>query len=184
MSRSTGQKRSSVSRHASSEPNAFYQPKQITILCIWCFITAIFTARTVAAIQRTGLVTTAPNVFETAFGTLHMHHWAIVFIALPLLMIAAFATRDGLTFFGIPIANGKTMWGIFMLGISICLGLFVDGIVYMDSSIFFEVNTEVRQPLSMADLYFTLFLGAIWFGTSVLLFTLMYKVWRHSNPRR
>jgi hypothetical protein len=179
MSRQSGRQRS-TGRNVAGERNAFYQPKQLTILSIWFFVTAIYAARTVAAVQRAGLVETGLN----QFGNFHFHHWSIFFLVLPALLVFAFAFRDGMNVGKVNVLIGKEIWGISILGIAVCLGLFVDGIVYMDSAIFFEANTEVRQPLSMEDLYFQLLLGVIWFVSSIVLFVLMGSAYRNSNPQR
>lgn len=160
-----------------AEKNAFYRPKQLMLLCIWFFITAIYVARTFAAIQRAGIITTGPNVI----GDFHFHHWSFSFIALPVFMILAFICRPGT---GTYKKYGGQLWGLFLIAISVLLGLFVDGIVYYDSAVFFEQNELVLQPLTMADIYFQLLLGAIWFTLTFILFSLMYRSYRKSNPAK
>ena len=175
MSRVSSRQRS-TSRNVAGERNAFYQPKQLTILCTWAFITAIYVARTVAAIQRAGLVEAGPN----QIGNFHFHHWAIFFIFLPVLLFMAFG-------FHVKFGNslvGKRAWAVCMIGVAICAGLFVDGIVYLDSGIFFETNLEVRQPLTMEDLYFQFFLGIMWFSITFVLFGWMAHTYRRQNKRR
>jgi cation transport ATPase len=172
MSRVSSRQRS-TSRNVAGDTNAFYQPKQLTILCIWAFITAIYVARTFAAIQRAGLVEAGPN----QIGSFHFHHWAIFFIVLPMFLFMGFGFHVK---FGDSLL-GKQLWAVCLIGVAICMGLFMDGIVYLDSAVFFEASTEIRQPLTMEDLYFMLFLGATWFGITFVLFGWMYNTYRRGR---
>lgn len=112
-----------ISTKACLEKNAFYQPKKLALFSLMAFILAFLSARTFYAIQRAGLIGTGPNVI----GDFHLHHWAYSLIALSILILIAFIKRDN-----------KKIFGACIILISFFLGLFIDGIVYYNSPIFFE----------------------------------------------
>lgn len=108
---------------ACVEETAFYQPKKLALFSIMAFVLAFLAARSFYAIQRAGIFESGPNVV----GSFHLHHWAYSLIALSIIIVIAFVKR-----------NDKKIFGICIILMAFFLGLFVDGIVYYDSPIFFE----------------------------------------------
>lgn len=134
---------------------SFFDRKKLLLFSMMSFITAFFIFRLFSAIQRAGIIEGGPNII----GDLHLHHWAIAILVMPFVIVIAFIYR-----------TNKNVWGFLMIFMSFLVGMFVDGIVYYDSAIFFEQNTMELQPVTMSDIWFLTFLGIVWIA---LIFTIL-----------
>jgi len=102
--------------------NAFYKPKTLFLLSLLAFIFAFFVARFFNAIQQANLINGSPNIING----FHFHHWSFSLIALLFLIPMAYYFREK-----------KEVFGFLIIIMSFFLGLFIDGIVYPDSAMFF-----------------------------------------------
>lgn len=99
-------------------------PRKMVIFCLISFLLAMFVARCYNALQRSGLI---PSSGANVVGSFHFHHWAYSIIVLSVLIPIAFYYR-----------KKEVVFCVFLIIIFFFVGLFVDGIVYTDSPIFWE----------------------------------------------
>lgn len=99
------------------------EPKKLLLVGIAFITLGIFVGRVYNALQRAGIAG-APNII----GGFHLHHWTYALIALVVLFPLAFYFHT---------RNGK-IFVVMSIFIFFFVGLFIDGIVYPDSFIFFE----------------------------------------------
>jgi asparagine N-glycosylation enzyme membrane subunit Stt3 len=99
------------------------EPKKLLLVGIAMLIIGILVGRMYNAFQRAGLAG-SPNVV----GGFHFHHWLIALFALVLLFPLAiyFHTRN------------RKVFTVLVVVIFFFTGLFVDGIMYPDSFIFYQ----------------------------------------------
>jgi hypothetical protein len=120
MSRSV--KNVSKSTRCTDDPGVL-EPKKFVLVGMAMFILGMFVGRLYNALQRAGLAG-SPNVM----GGFHLHHWMYSLIALIVLFPLAFYFNT----------RNKTVFTVTIVLIFFFTGLFVDGIVYPDSFIFYE----------------------------------------------
>jgi len=134
---------------------AFWQPKKLSMFMLMAFVFAMFAARFFSAMQRAGYISTGPNII----GDFHFHHYAYSMIFLAVLIPLGFLAR-----------NNKPAFALIAIGIAFFFGLFIDGIVYYDSPIFFESagSSMVLDPVSTEDMVVLLCLGAALLGSTIV----------------
>lgn len=143
----------SAKRRACLDEAAFYQPKKLMMFSATAFIFAIFVARFYSALQMAGYIGTGINVV----GEFHFHHWAISLIALAVLLPLGFLAR-----------NNKPSFAFVIIFMAFFMGLFLDGIVYENSSEFFGEGSSSTMTINAENILVLAILGLILFVTIIV----------------
>jgi len=101
---------------------SFIEPKKLFLMALAFLLIGIFIGRAGNALQQAGLIG-SPNVF----GGFHYHHWMLAMIALFVLFPVAFYYHE----------RNPRIFGIIVIVIAFFAGLFIDGITYTDSFVFY-----------------------------------------------
>lgn len=119
---SSSVKNVSKSSRCTDDPSIL-EPKKFILIGVAMFIIGIFVGRLYNALQRSGIAG-SPNII----GEFHLHHWMYSLIALVVLFPLAFYFHT----------RNVKMFMVTIILIFFFTGLFVDGIIYPDSFIFYE----------------------------------------------
>ena len=101
---------------------SFIEPKKLFLIALAFLLMGIFIGRAGYALQQAGIIG-RPFVF----GGFHYHHWMLALLVLFILFPSAFYYHE----------RNQKIFGIIVIAIAFFAGLFIDGIIYPDSFMFF-----------------------------------------------